>query len=200
MIDHRYRRIADGQHGHFPAVFGQVLGEFRHPLDPRASHRRKLVGNQQDASGFRCHGVLSRGSKVRGCRQPASQGEIHFAQAAESPRYDNTAEEISVYSSNPCGKVCVLPRKLRQVHVDALPIIAADMGLYLLRYSVGRAAQSKAETRLSSTPGSSARGSRPANSPPTDAIGLPLANGSRRPEPARSAGDGAMGLGPPDVP
>jgi len=38
--------------------------------------------------------------------------------------------------------------KFRQVHVDALTISGADVGLYLLRCSVGGAAWSKAETRF----------------------------------------------------
>ena len=38
--------------------------------------------------------------------------------------------------------------KFRQIHVDALTITGTDVGLYLLRCSVGGAAWSKAETRL----------------------------------------------------
>jgi hypothetical protein len=38
--------------------------------------------------------------------------------------------------------------KFRQIHVDALPITGANVGLYLLRCSLGGAAWSKAETRL----------------------------------------------------
>lgn len=38
--------------------------------------------------------------------------------------------------------------KFRQVHVDALTISGTDVGLYLLRCSVGGAAWSKAETRF----------------------------------------------------
>ena len=38
--------------------------------------------------------------------------------------------------------------KFRQVHVDAVPITGTDVGLHLLRCSLGRAAWSKAETRF----------------------------------------------------
>jgi hypothetical protein len=47
----RNRRVRHRQHRYIPAMMRQVLREFRHSLNPGASHRRKLIGDQAELGG-----------------------------------------------------------------------------------------------------------------------------------------------------
>jgi len=57
---------------------------------------------------------------------------------------------VADFSGHPYHQYVVLDavEKLRRVHVDAVPMTGTDVGLHLLRCTVGGASWSKAKTRL----------------------------------------------------